>query len=215
MTRDQWFVRLTRLAVFGLLVSMLLGTNSGWSQSADYNSLVAGAKSDLAAGKLDQALSEATRAISIDQLRWEGYMIAAGASIKQHRCDAARDFLSKAIAHAPVEKKDGLMKMQTMCSENEPAKERPAETLTVIGLVAFVEGDQIILDIGTKDSVKVGDQFNISRVTREIKDPASGKVIRTMISSVGVVKVTDVDMQSAGCTAVSGSVFKVGDMVSH
>ena len=59
--------------------------------------------------------------------------------------------------------------------------------------------------------VKVGDQLNVERVSREIKDPSTGKVIRRMSTPVGVVKVTDVDDISAVATAVSGSGFKTGD----
>jgi curli biogenesis system outer membrane secretion channel CsgG len=86
-------------------------------------------------------------------------------------------------------------------------------TIVVEGLVAAVDGGQIILNVGTKAGVKVGDQLNVERVTREIKDPATGKVIRRMATSIGVVKVTDVDDISAVATAVSGSGFKVGDSV--
>ena len=87
-----------------------------------------------------------------------------------------------------------------------------ARTIVVEGLVAAVDSGQIVLNVGTKAGVKVGDQLNIERVTHEIKDPATGKVIRRMTSSLGVVRVTDVDDASSVCTAVSGSGFKVGDM---
>jgi len=86
-------------------------------------------------------------------------------------------------------------------------------TVVVEGLVAAVDSGQIVLNVGTKDGVKVGDQLNVLRVTHEIKDPSTGKVIRRMTSPVGIVKVTDVDDQSSVCTAVSGTGFKVGDMV--
>ena len=88
-----------------------------------------------------------------------------------------------------------------------------ARTIVVEGLVAAVDSGQIILNVGTKAGVKVGDQLNVERVTREIKDPATGKVIHRMTASVGVVRVTDVDDLSSVCSAVSGSGFKVGDMV--
>jgi curli biogenesis system outer membrane secretion channel CsgG len=84
--------------------------------------------------------------------------------------------------------------------------------VTVSGLVAAVDGGQVILNVGAKVGVKVGDQLSIERVTHEIKDPASGKVIRKMTSPVGIVKVTDVDDDSSVCTPVSGSDFKIGDM---
>ena len=86
-------------------------------------------------------------------------------------------------------------------------------TITVEGLVAAVEGDQIILNVGAKAGIKVGDQFEVSRVTKEIKDPATGAVIRRLANALGVVKATDVDDSSAVCTAVSGSGFKTGDKV--
>src|SRR5262245_64700845 len=57
--------------------------------------------------------------------------------------------------------------------------------VSVEGLVAAVEGNQVILNVGSKAGVKAGDQLSIERVSREIKDPASGKVIRRMTSSVG------------------------------
>ena len=40
-----------------------------------------------------------------------------------------------------------------------------------------------------------------------------GKVLRRLSSQVGVIKVTDVDDVSAIATVVSGTGFKVGDMV--
>ena len=86
-------------------------------------------------------------------------------------------------------------------------------TVTVEGLVAAVEGDQIILNVGSKAGIKVGDQFDVVRVTKEIKDPVTQAVIRRLATAVGVVKATDVDEGSAVCSPVSGSGFKTGDKV--
>jgi curli biogenesis system outer membrane secretion channel CsgG len=86
-------------------------------------------------------------------------------------------------------------------------------TITVEGLVAAVDGGQIILNVGAKAGIKVGDQFDVQRVTKEIKDPATGAVIRRLATTVGVVKATDVDDASAICEPVSGSGFKIGDKV--
>ncbi len=66
-------------------------------------------------------------------------------------------------------------------------------TITVEGLVAAVDGGQIILNVGARAGVKVGDTLNVMRVTREIKDPATGAVIRRLSTNIGVVKATDVD----------------------
>ena len=83
----------------------------------------------------------------------------------------------------------------------------------VSGLVAAVDGGQVILNVGAKAGVKVGDQLNVERVTKEIKDPSTGQVLRRLSTPVGVVKVTDVDDVSSIATAVSGTGFKVGDAV--
>jgi curli biogenesis system outer membrane secretion channel CsgG len=86
-------------------------------------------------------------------------------------------------------------------------------TITVEGVVAAVEGSQIILNVGGKAGIKVGDQFNVERVTKEIKDPTTGAVLRKLANTVGVVRATDVDDLSAICEPVSGAGFKVGDKV--
>jgi curli biogenesis system outer membrane secretion channel CsgG len=84
-------------------------------------------------------------------------------------------------------------------------------TVHVEGLVAAVDGGQIVLNVGAKAGLKVGDQLSVERVTKEIKDPSTGQVIRRMTSPVGVIRLTDVDDISAVGAAVSGSGFKVGD----
>ena len=86
-------------------------------------------------------------------------------------------------------------------------------TVTVDGLVAAVDSGQIILNVGKQAGVNVGDQLEVVRVTKEIKDPETGNVIRRLTSSIGIVKATDVDDASAVCIPVSGSGFQAGDRV--
>jgi curli biogenesis system outer membrane secretion channel CsgG len=86
-----------------------------------------------------------------------------------------------------------------------------ARVIIVSGLVAAVDGGQVVLNVGAKSGIKVGDQLSIERITRTIKDPATGQVLRQLTQPVGVVRVTDVDDVSAVCAPVSGSGFKVGD----
>src|SRR5271157_5134972 len=58
-----------------------------------------------------------------------------------------------------------------------------ARTIVVQGLVAAVEAGQVILNVGTKAGVKVGDELSVERVTKEIKDPATGQVLRRLSSA--------------------------------
>ena len=80
-----------------------------------------------------------------------------------------------------------------------------ARTIIVSGLVAAVDGGQIVLNVGAKAGLKVGDQLSVERVTKEIKDPATGQVLRQLTTPVGVVRVTDVDDISAVGAPVSGA----------
>lgn len=89
----------------------------------------------------------------------------------------------------------------------------PVRQAVVQGLVAAVTGGQVVLNVGSGAGVKVGDELSVERVAQEIKDPATGRVIRRMTSKVGTVRVVDVDEVSAIADIVSGSDFKVSDVV--
>jgi outer membrane protein OmpA-like peptidoglycan-associated protein len=82
------------------------------------------------------------------------------------------------------------------------------------GMIAAIDSGQIILNVGGKAGIKAGDVLEVTRVTREIKDPATGKVLRRLTSSVGTVRATDVDDASAICTPVTGSGFQESDHVT-
>jgi len=86
-------------------------------------------------------------------------------------------------------------------------------TVTVEGLVADASGDTIIINVGKSAGVSVGMKLAVERVAREIKDPSTGKVLRKVTNAVGEIQVTEVDEGSAVAKVLSGSGFKVGDMV--
>ncbi len=88
-----------------------------------------------------------------------------------------------------------------------------ARTIKVEGLIAAVDGDTIVLNVNASSGIHVGDQMTVERVTKEIKDPSTGQVIRRLATQVGVIKITDVDEKSSIAVAVSGSGFKSGDVV--
>jgi outer membrane protein OmpA-like peptidoglycan-associated protein/curli biogenesis system outer membrane secretion channel CsgG len=82
------------------------------------------------------------------------------------------------------------------------------------GMIAAIDNGQIILNVGGSAGIRVGDVLEASRVAREIKDPATGRVLRRLSSTVGSLRATDVDDASAICTPVSGSGFQEGDHVT-
>ncbi len=81
----------------------------------------------------------------------------------------------------------------------------------VDALVAAVDSGQVILNAGARAGIHPGDQLTVLRVGREIKDPATGQVIRRLTSTIGTIQAADVDDTSSVCNVVSGSGFQVGD----
>ncbi len=67
----------------------------------------------------------------------------------------------------------------------------------ISGLVADFTNGIAILNVGSNAGVQVGDRFEIARPVREIKDPATGKVIRSIVTKLGELVVTEVDEVSA------------------
>lgn len=86
--------------------------------------------------------------------------------------------------------------------------------VTVDGLVADATGGTLILNVGAKGGVKVGDKLAVKRASREIKDPATGKVLRRIEEKVGEVTITEADENSSVGTFSGASPAKVGDRVS-
>jgi hypothetical protein len=59
----------------------------------------------------------------------------------------------------------------------------------------------------------VGDHLQVSRTGREIKDPATGKVLRRTDTPLGEVVITEVDAASSVGTYSGPPGVKVGDHV--
>jgi curli biogenesis system outer membrane secretion channel CsgG len=89
----------------------------------------------------------------------------------------------------------------------------PETTISVEGLVADVDGNILILNVGSSVGLKAGDKLNVERVVREVRDPASGRVIRAISETVGVVTLTDVDASSSVANFAGNGAPKVGDVV--
>ncbi len=92
----------------------------------------------------------------------------------------------------------------------------PTNVVAVNGLVADVSPDgTIIINVGSKAGVKVGDQLSIKRKVREVRDPATGKVLRAIENSVGSITITEVEDTSAVGKFSGPGAAKVGDAVSN
>jgi curli biogenesis system outer membrane secretion channel CsgG len=95
------------------------------------------------------------------------------------------------------------------------ASRLPTTAVSLNGLVADVSGNSLVLNIGSKSGVKIGDKLTVSRVGREIRDPATGKIIRRVEDRLGDITITEVDESSAVGTFSGTGTVKVGDSVRN
>jgi curli biogenesis system outer membrane secretion channel CsgG len=92
----------------------------------------------------------------------------------------------------------------------------PTTVVVVSGLVADASPDgTIIINVGSRVGLKVGDQLQVKRKVREVRDPATGKVLRSVEDAVGSMTITEVDETSATGKFSGGGKPKVGDTVSN
>ena len=108
---------------------------------------------------------------------WHGW---GGGAVDFGSSDFQQTILGEAV-NAAVQQMSG-----ELIADNSKLE---ARTIHVEGLVAAVDGSQIVLNVGGKAGLKVGDQLTVERVTKEIKDPSTGQVIRRMAAPVGVIQV--------------------------
>jgi curli biogenesis system outer membrane secretion channel CsgG len=89
----------------------------------------------------------------------------------------------------------------------------PAKVVNVDALIADVNGNTVIINAGSRAGVKVGDKLQVKRTGREIRDPASGKVIRRVEENLGELTISEVDEASAVGNYTGTGKLKVGDAV--
>ncbi|AFY72564.1 uncharacterized protein involved in formation of curli polymers [Synechococcus sp. PCC 7502] len=88
----------------------------------------------------------------------------------------------------------------------------PSVLPNVTAVVADVSGNSLTFNKGGQDGFKPGMIVSVERVTKEIKDPATGKVLRRQTSRIGRVQLTEVDSGSSVGKVLNGKGFKVGDI---
>jgi curli biogenesis system outer membrane secretion channel CsgG len=88
----------------------------------------------------------------------------------------------------------------------------PTRKVEVAGVVADVSGNTLIINVGSKTGLKVGDKLEISHAGRQIKDPTTGKVLKTITTKIGEATVTEIDADSATLSFSGTGSAKVGDV---
>ncbi len=124
----------------------------------------------------------------------------------------AFDMTSKNFAETLLGEAVGQSVDATATQLDSASDKLPTVKVEVSGLVADVSGNTLIINVGSKSGLRVGDKLEITRAARTIKDPATGKVLKTVTNKIGDATVTEVDADSATVTFNGSAVAKVGDI---
>jgi curli biogenesis system outer membrane secretion channel CsgG len=129
---------------------------------------------------------------------------AAGGAVDMKSSNFAATILGEAVTQSISQLASQL---------DQSASRLPTVKISVSGLVADASGGTLILNVGSKSGVRVGDKLQVTRKVRDIKDPATGKVLRSVEDQLGVVTITEADEQSSVGVYAGANPAKVGDVV--
>jgi len=141
-----------------------------------------------------------------------GATLVGGASVGGVAAGGAFDMSSSNFGSTILGEATRLA-VDSLMTELVGAASKIQETVAAIsGLVADVSGSELTINVGTSNGVRVGAEYAVVRPGREIKDPATGRVLRRTTSPVGKLKISSADETSAVGT-LSGGPGQVGDCV--
>ena len=132
---------------------------------------------------------------------------SAGGGVMDMR---STNFANTILGEATRQAVGQLAQQLTANASRIEVKARPVE-----GLVADVSGNTLVINIGTRVDVRPGMTLSVRRVGREIKDPATGRVIRRVEQTLGTLTITEADEESAVGTFTGNVMPKVGDTVKN
>jgi curli biogenesis system outer membrane secretion channel CsgG len=91
----------------------------------------------------------------------------------------------------------------------------PTTVVQVSGVVADAAPDgTLIINVGSKAGLKVGDKLDVKHPVRPIKDPATGKTLRMIEDLVGHMVITEVEEGSASGKFTGAGKPQVNDTVT-
>ncbi len=130
----------------------------------------------------------------------------AGAGINMTSSNFGATILGEATNKAVTQLAQGL---------EAKAASMPTVVVSIYGMVADASPDgTLIVNVGSTAGVKVGDVLNVKRHVRDVKDPSTGKVLRSVDDPIGTVTITEVDADSSTGTYSGNGAPHVKDVVT-
>ena len=132
---------------------------------------------------------------------------AGGGGIDMSSSGFRNTILGEATNKAVTEVAEGLI---------AKAASLPTVAVEISGLVADASPDgTLVINVGSRNGVRVGDTLNIKRKVREVRDPDSGKVLRSIEDAIGTITITEVEASSAVGRFSGAGTPQVKDTVSN
>jgi curli biogenesis system outer membrane secretion channel CsgG len=128
-----------------------------------------------------------------------------GGSAGMNSSNFAQTIIGEATTAAVTQLAQGI--------EGDGAKLPTVAAAPVNGLIADASTPDIIINVGSSSGVTVGQTLQVMRVVRVIKDPATGKPLRSIENQVGTLTITSVDSGSAVGHFSGSGTPKIGDTV--
>lgn len=125
---------------------------------------------------------------------------------------SSSDFASSVAGEAVISAVNQLATQLEAAASKIPDNQSIA-LQNVEGKIADVTGNTVVVNVGKQNGIKVGDNLQVERITKEITDPSTGKVIKKVTSTVAIVAITESDKESATGTVSKGAGVRVGDLV--
>lgn len=101
-----------------------------------------------------------------------------------------------------------LIAMANRVPDNQSVAQKNVE-----GKIADVTGTQVIVNVGKINGLAPGDNLQVDRAYKTVKDPDTGRVIKELTNTIAIVTLRSVDSDSAQGDVTKGSGVKVGDVV--
>jgi len=142
-----------------------------------------------------------------------GWGKGGGGGIDMGSSNFKESQIGKAVTAAVT---DLATNLDAKASAVPPPAAKPVATLPPLdGLIADASTADVIVNVGSGSGIQVGDTLFIKRVDRVIKDPVTGKPIRSIESTVGTLTITSVDPDSAVGKFSGAGAPKIGDHVKR
>jgi hypothetical protein len=142
-------------------------------------------------------------------------LMGAGGSVYGPEAGLGIDMKSSNFANTIIGEATGKAVLDLAAKLEAKATTLPTVVVQVSGTVADAAPDgTLIVNIGSKNGLKVGDRLDVKRKVREVKDPSTGKVLRVVEDPVGQMVVTEVEEGSAVGKFSGAGKPQVNDSVS-